>query len=390
MFLAVLTLTLFVGVFASQPPYTVSQQAYDTTLQAIGPRNGSTVIALLHPPGSKVFGTVIVYQGVGQGGPPSSAPSQEQFLFRNSFNVLSFTAGIGLNPATVVSTVLRESAGYVPVRRILQTDPVLGVAITGLRAVATDPAQRAYHRSQGRLLVPALLRSIRRGLSPAQYRTSALAIAALAPELARRGLEKELRRFYISGHARFESGPFSDLQLAAALPGPLHVSAYSFAGVAALNLASLSRSVSRIALLAPFAGRIVDPTARDFAHLRALLGSLDLLNSTLGPASVPGRNLAPLVPAGKLVGRESVLRAVRESAGTLCVVAEDDDVIDARGALDVCRRVGGRAVVYPARLGLRHQIAPGMGGGFSKALLEQMVRFFVEGKVDEARFLVPN
>lgn len=147
-----------------------------------------------------------------------------------------------------------------------------------------------------------------------------------------------------------------------------------------------------MALLAPFVAKYQSQVKRDYVSSLAFLGTLGMLNETLGSGGqVPARVLSAKLVFGNLVARDEITQAVRESARTMCVVAADDaSAVEIGPALEVCQsKLGSRKnFVYPAKLGVGHDLTPHLGNKYGIALMDQAAKFFSELPIDDADFLV--
>lgn len=387
---------------AGSPEYVVSKDAYAETKAKLNAhikeitsapdfREGGTPLVFLHSPGTKVFGTVLVFHGFGQNAFANRI--QAQSLFDRKFNVVSFNlAGHAFLPSRWSSTVIREQAGYSSLRRILSQDPVVTGLLATLSTFNNTQAQVAYALSVNTFFIPAILSALRKALPANELNSAERLIELVTPGRTVPGMEKDLNKSFRSGHQRFESDPLSKLQLVQGLPGPIHTIGYSLGTTAVVNLAAQSKVIAKSVILAPFFGGFTNQKVTDFFHTAIVLGTLDLLTVPFGPVMLPGRTYAgALGPPATLLNRDSVLMPMRRYTETFCIVAEDDMAVDVDASLRVCRgKLGGRTFVYPKSFGIDHQITPETGNKFSKAMMEQIASFFSAGEVDDSAFLVPN
>lgn len=387
---------------ARSPTYVLSQEALNATVAKLNAhikqvtsapdfREGGTPLVFLHPAGTRVFGTVLVFHGFSQNAFANRI--QAKFLFDQKFNVVSFNlAGFANVPSSWPSMVVRESAGYSKLRKIFLEDPSIGEFLAGLQTFNSTPEAATFIASRNARYIPRMLSVLKKALPPAEFVQAERLIESLTPGRAVPGVEKYLNKFFLSDHGRFESDPFFKLHLLQALPGPIHTVGYSLGTTAVVNLAAQSKVIAKSVILAPYFGHPANQTLADFTHSTLVFGSLDLVTFPLRSLRVPGRIwTGSLGPPASLLNRDSVLNSMRESTQTLCIIAEDDMAVDVEASLRVCRsKLGGRAVVYPKSLGLDHFITPEVGSKYSNAMLKEISRFFISGEVDDRAFLVPN
>ncbi len=394
------------GAYAQTvPEHVMSKEAYDETLLSLnthvkyvtslqGFREGGTPLFYLHPPGRRVWGTVLVFHGYGSNAAGSAVQAKK--LFAKKFNVVSFNlAGFAQNPEFWISTVLRKTKGYDLVRQTLLKDPILAPIIAEFQRLGSDEKKTKESGLLKEPVVPRILASLRNALSTQDFTDARSAIELLKPGLTRSGIEKEIRNYFNSGHQVFESNPFEKLHLVKALPGPVHAMGFSFGGAAVVNLAARSKVISKAVMLAPFIGRITEREKEEYFYLRAVLGSVDLFSASFPIAGrvieIPGRVITPSLVASNLLNRDAISNSMRDSTKTLCIIAEDDDIVDLTHTLEYCRsKLAAQTFVYPASLKLNHLLTPESGSKYSDAMLEQIANYFITGNVDNRRFLIRN
>lgn len=198
---------------------------------------------------------------------------------------------------------------------------------------------------------------------------------------------QSLNKFFESNHAAFQFEPLQRISEVQPLPGPLFTLSFSFGGPNALNAIALSGAVKRAVMLAPF----FPPDSNDPLTFQWVAGALGLFKRfQLGPIKVPLAAITNAYIASAVAIRDWHTLRARESTQVFCVFAEDDTVVDVPKSKEVCQgKLGGSFYTYP-KLGLGHLVTPETGNPYSDALMEQIVKFFENGQVDDSRFLVAN
>ncbi len=274
-----LVVSIFVGKVLStttSPKYVVTKAAYGETVSSLNAhvrfvkslpdrRIGSTPLFFIHPPGTRVHGSVIFFHGF-----PSLAAGSRvraKFLFAQKFNVVALNlAGLAQSPKHWVSTVFRDTAGYSAIRAALLKDPVVGSRIKAFKDAKTSEAQLKFVRTLKELTMPLVLKALRKNLNSQQFETAKQAIALLDADEEIRGTEKQFSKYFRSGHQRYESDPFAKLRFVQALPGPIHAVSFSFGATALMNLAAQSRVISKGVMLAPYLAWHTDKFRVDITH----------------------------------------------------------------------------------------------------------------------------
>ncbi len=294
-----------------------------------------------------------------------------------------------------MSTVFRKSAGYSAIRAALLKDPVVSSRIKAFNDAKTGEAQLKLFSTLTDLSMPLVCRALKENLTPPQFNTAKQAIALLNPDEEIKGTEKLFSKYFRSSHQRYESDPFAKLRFVQALPGPIHAVSYSFGATALMNVAALSRVISKGVMLAPLLAWHTDDSRIDITRFFLVLGALDLISQEdIGPGgtvSFPGKTLGSANLAAGLVNRKHIIRAVKRNTEMLCIMAEDDLAIDVKHAIKICKgKLNGRVFLYPRGLKIGHRMTPETGSNYGNSLMEQITSYLISGNVDGARLLIPD
>lgn len=336
----------------------------------------------LHKPGNRVYGTVIIFHGYGINAAFSTI--QARYLFKLGFNTVAFNnPGAAQDPSQWPGTVLRESSGYDEARVKLLKTPFIAEFLESTIPAKTLPFLAKY----GTTLIPKF-KSI---LAGDTFRNARAAIDSLASERDKNELSGRIFDLFESEHSRYDAEPYTYLSMVSALPGPRYGLGYSLGGAQMSNLAGRSRALSAIVLLAPYFAKTQAQITRDYVALLGFLGTLNMWNNTVGTGEqVPARSLAAATIFAKSAARDEITQAVRTSTRTMCVIAEDDVLVEVEPMLEVCRSklAAQKYFVYPKELGIDHFITPEVGNKYGISLMDQAARFFRDLQINDEDFLI--
>ena len=360
-----------------------------------GFRAGAEPLYFLHQPGTAVYGTVLIFPGSTQRARDSII--QARFLFSRKFNVIALNvAGHGLQPKYWPFTVLRRSAGYKRIRNILLNNRELArlvATIIGRRALEVPKELVSANARYGTLMTK-VLQVLRISLSTREYSLAKETLSLLRPGIRGSGLQKALRKYYVSAHQLYESDPFLKLSLIDALPGPVFTVSFSLGTTAAIHLAAKSRAVSKAVLLAPYFGPTRSGAAAEIRHFTNVLGVLDLVSVQAPPISglntkIPGKYIPALSLAGDLLNVDNLSNTVRENTKSLCVIALDDTLVNVPQTLEYCRsKIASKVFEYPKELGIGHSVTPEVGSKYGISLLEEIANYFINDRINRTNMLV--
>lgn len=373
------------------PAYTSTKSEYDRAVDRISTYITSTTtsphararakaIYSIHPPGHPIHGTAILLHGLAS--TPELLRPTMSYLHANNFNVYAPPgAGHAFDSSQLPYTLLRNHLGYAEAREILLADPQLCeyFALITTLAAKSPPDYEQHNQIVARIRV-----LLKQHLTAEQFKSVMGALEMLSTLDFTEGDEHVLAEHFESDHHRYDSHPYERLADVSALPGPVYVLGFSMGGLQALNLVARSKAVSRLVLIAPFFGapEHVDNPCPDVTL--AALGCLDLYELPFPISTVSGRHWTACTLAAKVVGREEIVREVRE-VQTFCVLSEGDDSADRRLAWDFMNEKvpnkSNRVFMYPEGTGLKHSIQPHTENPFSQPLLQEVLRFFLTGKV---------
>ncbi len=333
----------------------------------------------IHQPGTCVHGTVIVVHGFGNSA--NDTTTMSRFLFRKGFNVIAVNqAGGGRTMEHIPGTLMRESAGYTPVRAELLSNPETKDFLAESKVLTSVLDQFLLIAQFNGTLVQRL----ENALNATQYHEARAALRVIKSGLDQHNATKLLRRYFETEHARHDAAAYAVTQLGDSLPGPRFMVGFSLGGAYTTYAASRSADIERAVLLAPYYAAKRSRIQTDFFTFAAYAGALDLLQQ-------PSTALSALIIAGRLAARDVITRRVREATDVLCVMAGDDIIIDVDWSLEVCNsKLAARSFVYPKDFGINHQITPEAGNPYGEALMGQIASFLLTGTTNNTAFLVPD
>lgn len=358
--------------------------AYVASLPDLRP--GSLPLFLLHPAGTCVKGTVVLYHGFAYNAAGSRL--QALFLFNKGFNVYAVNlAGFAQTSEHWLRSKLRNLHDLQPVRDALLEDMRI---VTAARVLSGETSQNnTSSTSDYNGLVMPLVEKVLARPDP-KFRKASEILSILS---ARGNFEGALdiqkyNEYFESEHMRYESEGLARLSEVQALPGPLFTIGYSFGGPNSLNAIAISRAVKRAVLLAPFFLRDNDDITT-FTWIASTLRLIETFGGGREPTDIAV--VAATIAFVASATRDDRTNSARVSTEMLCIMTEDDIATDLEKNLDVCNsKLGGKSFVYPGWLGLKHGITPETGNPYSDAMMEQIVKFFLTGSVDEHRFMDRN
>ena len=349
-------------------------------------RSGSAPIILLHPVGTKVLGSVLIFHPYT--GLVFQTALQAYTCFEAGYNVVSVNlAGHAQESSYWPSTLLRNKVLRDKIRNALMKDARLASITKDIDATSFNFINRTTP------VMPIVREVVRSALTDEEYKQAEQAFKMLGPFPAvnSASFATNINSMFISDYRRYEMRARSMVANMQSLPGPLNVLGWSLGGANAVYSAAFQSGVSKLVLFAPYFGDTVDSESQDANQYIAIAGAIDLFKVKLGRVLVALPSWTTLQLFGRWTARDSVTQSVRETTQTLCIVAADDKISSPPRTLEVCRsKLGAHAFEYPSEFRLGHNVVPELARPFSQALLGQILRFLRNGTVDDDTFLVRN
>ena len=349
-------------------------------------RSGSAPIILLHPVGTKVLGSVLIFHGYL--GTPLQTTLQANACFAAGYNVVSINlAGHSQESSYWPATLLRNRVLRDKIRNTLLNEPRLA-------NITKDIESNEFNFIKSTApIMPIVREVVRSALTDEEYKQAEQAFKTLGPFPGVNSISfaNDIHSMFLSEYRRYEMRARNMVAKMQSLPGPLNVLGYSLGGANAVYSAAFQSGVSKLVLFAPYFGETVDSKSQDTNQYIAIAGATELFKLSSGGSLIALPSWTSVQLFGRWTARDSVTQSVRETTRTLCVIAADDDTATPARTREVCQsKLGAHTFEYPARFRLGHGVIPEAGHPFAEALIGQVLRFLRNGTVDDDAFTMRN
>lgn len=349
-------------------------------------RQGSEPIMMLHPAQTCVQGTVVLFHGFS--GTAAWSRQQADYMFSRGFNVYAVNLpGFAQDPKHWIRFRLRNSKGYFAARKALLANKRILRAIT--LSSGPNGGNYSYITEQlGGKIMPIVRAILSRGNAATKRALEGVKVMAPPSVFQNPGHAKEMNDYFVSDVMRYQSEGLARLAEVQPLPGPLFTLSFAIGSIPALNAIAATGAVKRAVMMSPF----FPPENEDALTFQHVAGALGLFNRFyIGPRIVPLSPITAAYAAAAEAIREFQTMQIRQSTQSLCILVKDNVVTDFTTVSRVCQsKLGSKVFAYPPGLGIGHQLTPEAGNPYSDAMMEQIANFFLNGNIDETRFLEKN